>query len=121
MALLSDEITGVIINAYYVVYNLLPRGLTEVLYQRALAIELAEYGLEIERERPFEVRYRDQCIGIYRADLVVNGFVLIETKCAERLGQVHREQVTRYLRVSGLPIGLLFNFGDRAEVRRILP
>lgn len=120
MALPHDDITSLVINAYYVVYNTLPRGLTEVLYQRALAIELEDFRLTVRRECAFDVWYRARCIGRYRADLVVNDVVLVETKCADRLVQVHREQLTRYLKVSNLPVGLLLNFGDRAEVRRVV-
>ncbi len=119
MAAPYEDVTRLIINAYYVVYNTLPRGLTEVLYQRAMAIELEDFQLNVQRECAFDVWYRGRCIGRYRADLVVNGLVLVETKCAERLVQAHREQVVRYLRIARLPVGLLLNFGDRAEVRRI--
>lgn len=115
-----SSITGRIIAAGFVVSNNLGHGFLEVIYKRALALELHAAGFAVAVERPFEINYRDTIIGRYVADLVVENQVLVELKTVEMLAGGHIAQVMNYLRVSGLPLGLLLNFGQpRMQVRRI--
>lgn len=69
--------------------------------------------LQVEIEKPFEVRFRDRVIGRYSADLVVGKMVIVELKCCECLIREHQAQLFNYLKVSELPIGLLVNFRCR--------
>src|SRR2546430_11232312 len=73
-------------------------GLIEVIYQRAVAYELAANDLPFEREKPFPVTYRDHQIYVHRVDLVVGGLILLELKAVENLHPVHRAQVLSCLR-----------------------
>lgn len=115
-----DHLTRAIIAAGITVSNSLGHGFLEVVYKRALALEIEAAGLSVAVERPFEVVYRQSRVGLYVADLVVENQVLVELKAVEMLAGGHIAQVMNYLRVSGLPLGLLLNFGQpRMQVRRI--
>lgn len=93
------------------VHRTLGNGFQEVIYQRALAIELAYEGLEFVREQEMEIFYRDKQIGTRRVDFLVAGRVMVEIKAKEQLLPVHKAQAINYLEVYGLANGLLINFG----------
>ena len=120
MALLHEEITKQIIGAFYAVYNELGYGFVESVYKRALAVELQARGIAFEREVMFTVYYLGVDVGDYRADLVVEGKVIVEVKTAERLAPVHEVQVVNYLRASNIPVGLLLNYGPQPVFRRLV-
>jgi GxxExxY protein len=113
------EITRSIIHVFYEVYNELGRGFLEVVYVEALTLALQAAELIVDRESPLEVRFRGHVVGRFRADIVVNGKVLIEVKALPRLEPVHGAQVLNYLRATVLEVGLLLNFGPRAQFRRL--
>jgi GxxExxY protein len=113
------EITRSIIRVFYEVYNELGRGFLEVVYVEALTLALPAAELIVDRESPLEVRFRGHVVGRFRADIVVNGKVLIEVKALPRLEPVHGAQVLNYLRATVLEVGLLLNFGPRAQFRRL--
>ena len=99
----------------------LGHGFLETVYQNALAVELAQAGIEHQKEKIFPVHYRGQKVGNYIADLVVAGTVVVELKAVEALSAPHSAQLLNYLKASRLPVGLLFNFGKpRIEVKRVL-
>ncbi|MFW6438002.1 MAG: GxxExxY protein [Armatimonadota bacterium] len=113
------ELTGQIIGACYDVANDLGHGFVESVYQRALFIALQERNLNVASEVPLNVWYHGQVVGEFVADLVVDGVVLIELKAAKRLVPDHQAQVINYLNGTGLPIGLLANFGRLSvEIKR---
>ena len=101
------ELTGNILNCCFEVMKELGPGFLENVYKNALLIAMRQKGLQVEVERSFEVVFRGNVIGRYRADLVVEQTVL---KCFENLGKDHQAQLFNYLKVSQLPIGLLVNF-----------
>jgi len=104
------ELTGSILNCCFEVMKELGPGFLENVYKNALLIAMREKGLQVEVERPFEVVFRGNVVGRYRADLVVEQIVIVELKCCENLGKEHQAQLFNYLKVSQLPIGLLVNF-----------
>ena len=117
----DDALTGRIIGAALRVHKTLGPGLLEGLYQKALGVELNRDGLHVQRERSVPVTYLGEILGEQRLDLVVASKVVVELKAVEQLGQVHRAQLLTYLRVSGLPIGLLINLGsEHIQVKRLL-
>jgi len=118
--LVHGELTREIIGAFFDVYNELGFGFLEAVYQRALPMALAERGIESRREVPLTVHFRGQPIGDYRADLVVDGRVIVETKAAEKIIPVHELQLLTYLRATKLTVGLLLNFGPRPTFRRLI-
>ena len=102
------ELTGNILNCCFEVMKELGPGFLENVYKNALLIAMRQKGLQVERS--FEVVFRGNVIGRYRADLVVEQTVIMELKCCENLGKEHQAQLFNYLKVSQLPIGLLVNF-----------
>ena len=94
------------------IHKTLGPGLLESVYQRILAYELRKAGLTVETEVPVPVEWDGQVMDeSFRADIIVNGKVLIELKSIERSLPVHRKQTITYLKLSGLRLGLLINFG----------
>ena len=114
--LIYKNITEKIIGASFEVHKFLGNGFQEVIYQRALAYEMAQIGLEFQREIEQEIYYRDlrEPIGTRRADFVVESTVLVELKAIIQLEDVHIAQVLNYLKAYKLEVGLLINFGSKS-------
>ena len=110
------DITDKIIGAAFEVHIFLGNGFQEVIYQRALALELAQAGLTFAREIEQEIFYKElpEPIGTRRADFVVEGKVLVELKAISELEEVHIAQLLSYLRAYRLEVGLLLNFGSKS-------
>jgi GxxExxY protein len=111
-----SDITEKIIRASFEVHKFLGNGFQEVIYQRALAFELAQVGLAFQREIGQDIYYKElpEPIGRRRADFVVEGKVLIETKAVIQLEDAHLAQTLNYLRAYKLEVGLLINFGSKS-------
>jgi GxxExxY protein len=107
---LHKELTGDIINSAFAVHNFLGCGLLEKVYGNALAwdLELKKRAIVIQQE--FKVAYREKEVGLYFADLVVEGKVIVEVKSVDWIDDAHRAQLLNYLRISGIRVGLLINF-----------
>jgi len=108
-----SELTDTVIGVFYDVYNELGFGFLESVYRNALRLALLEKGLTIEEEVTVSVFFRGQNVGDFRADLVVNGVLLLELKTAERIVPAHESQLLNYLRSTSLELGLILNFGPR--------
>jgi len=104
-------LTGKIIGCAMQVHRVLGSGFQEVIYQRALAIELDQCGVSAQRELEMPIYYRQREIGSRRADFLVDETVLIELKALSTLNATHHAQIINYLEAYRLPIGLLVNFG----------
>jgi GxxExxY protein len=116
MELLHHDVTEQIIGACFEVYRELGYGFMEKVYQRAMKVELELRGLVAEIESDIEVRYKGRVVGNYRADIVVNGCVLVELKIASAIDGRDEAQLLNELK--GMKVGLLINFGQRrAEFR----
>lgn len=107
-------------GAYYDVYNALGFGFVESVYQRALPLAPRARGIPSEREVLLSVSYLGSVIGDYRADLVVAGKVIVETKVAQRILPIHETQLLNYLKASTITVGLILNFGPEPQVRRFV-
>jgi GxxExxY protein len=113
------ELTERIIGCAYDVYNTLGAGFLETVYERSLLIELQFAGLIARPQVPLNVYYREELVGQYFADIVVNQTVVVELKAGESLSKAHEVQLVNYLVATGMPTGLLINFGpEKVEVRR---
>jgi len=115
-----SELTDTIIGVFYEVYNELGFGFLESVYRNSLRLALLQKGLSVEQEVPVTVFFREQNVGDFRADLVVNGALLLELKTAENIIAAHESQVLNYLRSTALELGLVLNFGPKPQVRRLL-
>lgn len=121
MNLIHGHLTGMIINAFYEVHNTLGSGFLEQVYQNALYKELVSRGLECECQKEISVFYKDELVGFYRADIIVEGKVILELKAVSKLKEEHECQLVNYLKATGCRVGLLMNFGKTAEyIRRVL-
>jgi GxxExxY protein len=113
-----EDLTGKIIEAAYKVHNILGFGFLENVYQNALSIELEKSGLKNENEKAIKVYYDKNLVGDYKADIVVEGKVILELKSVKDLSAAHETQLVNYLKATGIEVGLLINFGKSVEVRR---
>jgi GxxExxY protein len=112
------DLTDRIIRAFYRVYNTLGYGFLEKVYENALAITLRGMGLRVEQQIPVRVYFEGQLVGEYIADILVEGVVLLELKSAETIHQSHKAQLLNYLKATRISVGLILNFGPKAEFVR---
>ena len=112
------EITELLIKVFFRVYNTLGHGFLEKICENAMAIEASKLGLEIMQQLPIEVHYGRTVVGEYYADLAVNDKVIIELKTVVKLTEAHEAQLMNYLKATSYEVGLLLNFGTKAEFRR---
>lgn len=115
-----SALTGRIIGCAMRVHSALGSGFQEVIYQRALQIEMADEGLEFSREHEMEVHYKGQKVGSRRVDFLVGDVVSVELKAVIGLESVHFAQAMNYLEAYDLEVGLLLNFGAKSlEYKRV--
>ena len=113
-----SEITKAIIKAYYSVYNELGYGFLEKVYERAMIIELQDLGLNCKSQSEINVTYKEQSVGDYFADIIVENSVIVELKAIEKIVRIHEVQLVNYLKATGIEVGLLLNFGTKPEFKR---
>ena len=118
--LLEGDLTGRIIKCFYRVYDTLGFGFLESVYRRALLLELAAEGLIATAEAAIEVWYGERKVGHFRADILVEGRVILEIKASELLSPDARKQLLNYLRASNVEVGLLLHFGPKASFQRLI-
>jgi len=107
-----SELTSKIIGAAMTVHKTLGNGFQEVIYQRALEIEMRLAGISFTREHEMPIFYREEPIGTRRVDFLVEGLISVELKAITKLEDVHLAQAINYLEAYNLEIGLLINFGE---------
>lgn len=113
------DLTRRIIGCAMKVHTELGNGFQEVIYQRALAIEMKNEGLSFVREMEMNIFYKDIQIGTRRVDFFVENKIMVELKALTQLEDVHLSQAINYCEAYGLPVGLLINFGaKRLEFKR---
>ena len=116
-----SELTSKIIGCAMAVHRALGNGFQEVIYQRALEIELADNGIVFSREHEMPVYYKNQQIGTRRVDFLIEQVVSVELKAIIKLEDVHFAQAINYLEAYDLEVGLLINFGSKSlEFKRLL-
>lgn len=113
------ELTEKIIGAFYDVYNELGHGFLESIYEQALAIALAQAGMNVQRQLAISIWFRGQKVGDFRSDMLVDGNVLLELKAVRVIDQAHEKQLLNYLRATDIEVGLLLNFGEKPQFRRL--
>jgi GxxExxY protein len=109
-----SDITGTVIGCAMEVHRYLGNGFQEVIYQRALALEMQQQGLSFSREHEMQIKYKGFDIGTRRVDFFVEEKVMVEIKAVIQLEDIHLAQAINYLEAYGLEIGLLINFGSRS-------
>ncbi len=118
-----QDLTYRIIGCAMKVHNKLGPGLKEITYHKAMSVHMAEDGLSFEEERPVEIDLDGTAVGLLYLDHLVEGSVVVEEKALSHLLTSEEiAQVITYLAATGLPVGLLLNFGRRTlQYKRILP
>ena len=110
----DHEITHKIIGCAMKVHTELRSGFQEVIYQRAMEIEMNTLGLDFHREFEMPIYYQHQSIGTRRVDFFVSGRISVELKAISTLEDVHLAQALNYLEAYKIPTGLLINFGAKS-------
>ena len=115
-----SELTSQIIGCSMTVHSALGNGFQEVIYQRALEIEMTDQGISFSREHVMPIYYKEQHIGTRRVDFLIDNVVCVELKAIIQLEDVHLAQAINYLEAYDLEVGLLINFGARSlEFKRV--
>jgi len=116
-----NDITYEIRGAVFEVNNVLGSGFLEKVYENSLLIEIKTRGLKAESQVPLKVTYKDEIVGDYFADIIVEDQVLIELKVVEKLKKIHEAQLLNYLKATGIQVGLLVNFkSETVEIKRLV-
>ncbi len=116
-----SELTGKIIGAAMEVHKYLGNGFQEVIYQRALSIELNMQNLQHEREKEMQLTYKGYDIGKRRVDFFIEEKIMLEIKAVKVLEDVHLAQAINYLEAYNMEIGLLINFGSTSlQFKRVM-
>lgn len=116
----EKELTHKIIGCAMKVHTVLGNGFQEVIYQRALAIEMSKQGVSFSREMEMQIFYEGEHIGTRRVDFFVEEKIMLELKAVIKLEDVHLAQAMNYCQAYNLPIGLLINFGAKSlEYKRV--
>ena len=113
-----NDLTNKIIRCFYDVYHSLGYGFLEKVYENSLTIELKQNGLFTVQQMPIKVSYKNNPVGDYMADLVVENKIIIELKAQEVLIPENEAQLLNYLKATEYEIGLLLNFGKKPEIKR---
>jgi GxxExxY protein len=113
-------VTSVVLKAYYDVYRELGSGFLESVYHSAIEAALVDAGLSLASQVEIPVYFRGKKISGFKADLVVEGLVLVELKAVHALDRTHHAQVLNYLKATALEVALLLNFGGKPEFKRFV-
>ena len=120
----ENELGTIIVDEAVRIHKALGPGLLEIVYEAVLARRLEKRGLIVERKKPVSIEFEGEHFDEgFRADLIVNGSVIIELKSVEKVSPVHKKQLLTYLRLTDLKVGYLLNFGDvlmKDGIRRII-
>jgi len=116
-----NDVTYAINGAVFEVNRVLGPGFLEKVYENALLVELRIRGLKAESQVPIRVFYKENAVGEYIADILVEEKVIVELKTIEKLNKIHEAQLLNYLKATGIQVGLLVNFKHpRAEIKRMV-
>jgi len=116
-----NAVTFAINGAVFEVNKVLGPGFLEKVYENALLIELKKRGLKAESQVPVKVFYKENVVGEYIADILVEGKVIVELKTVETIDKIHEAQLLNYLKATGIQVGILVNFKHpKAEIKRMV-
>jgi GxxExxY protein len=118
----EKELSDKIIKACYSVYDTLGHCFLEKVYEKALIVELKEFGLELKSQYPIEVDYKDVKVGEFYADILVANKIILELKSCKYLDEIHQAQLLNYLKATKVKVGYLINFGNikNLEYKRLI-
>ena len=109
----ENEIGGIVVSAAIAIHREMGPGLLESVYEVILTHELKERGLQVERQVSVPISFKGQHFNEgFRADIIVEGKVILELKSIERVNNAHKKQLLTYLKLTGMKLGYLLNFGE---------
>lgn len=115
-----NDLTGLVIEHSIDIHRKLGPGLFESVYEEVLHYKLTQSGLQVQRQQEVPVIFEGKKMGIgFRADLIVEGALIVEIKSIEKLQPVHAKQLLTYMKLTQIPIGLLINFNEALLVEGI--
>lgn len=117
---LHKELSEAILKVFYEVYNELGYGFLENVYQNAMYLELKSQGFKVEAQKQIKVYYKNEIVGNFIADLLINEVIIVELKACDNLVKPHYAQTLNYLKATNIEIGLLLNFGEKPEIKRLI-
>ena len=116
-----NAVTFAINGAVFEVNRVLGPGFLEKVYENALLIELKKRGITAESQVLIKVCYKENVVGEYIADILVEGKVIVELKTVETIDKIHEAQLLNYLKATGIRVGILVNFKrPKAEIKRMV-
>lgn len=118
--LLHKEISKPILQIFYDVYNQLGYGFLEKVYQNAMYFELIAQGYKVEPQKQIKVYYKNKLVGEFYADLLVEDAIILELKACECLVSSHIAQLLNYLKSTKIEVGLVLNFGETPDFKRLV-
>ncbi|WP_316634959.1 GxxExxY protein [uncultured Flavobacterium sp.] len=118
--LLHKEISKPILQIFYDVYNQLGYGFLEKVYQNAMYFELIAQGYKVEAQKQIKVYYKNKLVGEFYADLLVEDAIILELKACEYLVSSHITQLLNYLKSTQIEVGLVLNFGETPDFKRLV-
>ncbi len=118
---LYKELTYKVIGLAMEVHRELGSGFLEKVYENALMVQLKENDIKAEQQVPIKIKYQEEIIGDYIADIVIEDKIILELKSVSKIIGVHKAQLGNYLKATGKEVGLILNFGSKSlEVERII-
>ncbi|MBX9807494.1 MAG: GxxExxY protein [Flavobacteriaceae bacterium] len=117
---LHKELSDAILKVFYEVYNELGYGFLENVYQNAMYLELKSQGFKVEAQKQIKVYYKNELVGNFIADLLIDEVIIVELKACDNLVKAHYAQTLNYLKATNIEIGLLLNFGEKPEIKRLI-
>jgi GxxExxY protein len=118
--ILHKELSDSILKVFYEVYNELGYVFLEKVYQNAMYLELKSQGFKVEVQKQIKVHYKGQLVGDFFADLCIDDLIILELKACDGLVKAHYVQTLNYLKATNIEIGLLLNFGEKPEIKRLI-
>lgn len=118
--ILHKELSESILKVFFEVYNELGSGFLEKAYQNSMYFELKSKGFIVEAQKQIKVFYKKELVGDFFADLLVENLIILELKACDCLVKVHYTQTLSYLKATNIEIGLLLNFGEKPEIKRLI-
>ena len=117
--MIHSDLTSTIIGCAFAVSNELGAGFLESVYEKAMVVALSDAGVQVQAQAPIGVCFRGRPVGDFYADLLVGDKVIVELKAAPTLTPQNEAQIINYLNATGIPVGLLINFGNpKLQYRR---
>ena len=119
--IVEKELSYLIMQAAFEVYNELGPGFLESIYEEAMNRELTRRGIVLERQKEIKVYFKGEPIGEFKLDNIANGRIILEYKAVSEIARIHKQQALSYLKATGLELAIVINFGaERVQSSRVV-